>query len=98
MRKPQKARRLKISYTLHYPKCAPLIPLQGKWLEAAGFNIGDYVYVEVGTKRLVITLDPDSERTALAKRIRAVTGELVRLKEQVAHYGPGRREDDDKTN
>ena len=97
MIKVKKTRRLKISYVLHYPNCAPMIPLRGKWLAAAGFNVGDYVNVEVEAKRLIITLDPASERTALAKRIKAVTGELVRLKEQAVRYGQGRGENDDST-
>lgn len=97
MIKAKRTRRLKISYVLHYPHCAPMIPLRGKWLAAAGFNVGDYVTVAVEAKRLIITLDPASERTALAKRIKAVTGELARLKEKEASYGPGRGDDDKST-
>ena len=86
MKDQPKARRLKVSYFINYPYCAPAIPVKGRWLERAGFNIGDYVNIEVGAGRLVITIDPESERTALAKKIKAVTGELRRLKEREATY------------
>jgi len=97
MRTSQKTRRLKISYALNYPYCVPRIPIQGQWLAAAGFNVGDYVRIEVESGRLVITLDLDRERTALAKTISAMTGELARLKEQAARYSRGREEDDEST-
>ena len=35
----------------------PTIVLKGKWLEAAGFDIGDRVVLECENGRLVITLD-----------------------------------------
>lgn len=97
MRTSQKTRRLKISYALNYPCCVPRILIQGRWLAAAGFNVGDYVRLEVESGRLVITLDLERERTTLAKAISAMTGELARLKEQAARYNQGREEEDEST-
>ncbi|MBQ9989961.1 MAG: SymE family type I addiction module toxin [Lachnospiraceae bacterium] len=43
----------------------PTIILRGKWLLAAGFDIGDYIFVVCEDGRLVIT--PDAERAKLAE-------------------------------
>ena len=87
MRASHKRRRLKIGYTLYYPYCRPRLTIQGKWLAAAGFKIGDYVHIEVEGGRLIIALDPDSERTRLAEEIKALSGKLSSLKEREAEYG-----------
>jgi len=55
----KKNRRLKVygqSNGYNYQD-VPTIVLKGKWLEAAGFDIGDRVVLECENGRLVITLD-----------------------------------------
>lgn len=42
----------------------PFIRLRGRWLEAAGFEVGATVRVEVARGRLVITLATRKEATA----------------------------------
>jgi len=39
----------------------PWLRIQGKWLERAGFEIGDKVRVEVGVRRLVIEVEQKFE-------------------------------------
>lgn len=39
----------------HYTSFVPFIRLRGKWLEKAGFNIGQRIKVYVSKKRLLIT-------------------------------------------
>jgi virulence-associated protein VagC len=41
----------------------PAIILRGKWLDLAGFSIGDYVSVSCEDGRLIIT--PDAERAKM---------------------------------
>ena len=43
----------------------PTIMLKGKWLEALGFKIGDYISIACEDGRLVIT--PDAERAAVTE-------------------------------
>jgi len=57
--KNKKNRRLKVygqSNGYNYQD-VPTIVLKGKWLEAAGFDIGDRVTLECENGRLVITHD-----------------------------------------
>ncbi|MBP3631904.1 MAG: type I toxin-antitoxin system SymE family toxin [Oscillospiraceae bacterium] len=57
--KDKKNRRLKVygqSNGYNYQD-VPTIVLKGKWLEAAGFDIGDRVTLECENGRLVITHD-----------------------------------------
>ena len=54
--KEKKKRRLKVygqSNGYNYQD-VPTIVLKGKWLEAAGFNIGDSVILEVGEEGLFL--------------------------------------------
>jgi hypothetical protein len=41
------------------PTEVPLLRVQGKWMEQAGFHIGNRVRVEVQPGRLVLTLEDD---------------------------------------
>ena len=41
----------------------PTIMLKGKWLEALGFGIGDYISVSCEDGKIIIT--PDTERAAM---------------------------------
>lgn len=37
----------------------PFLRVQGKWLEAAGFRVGDRVHVEVQPGRLIVTTEEE---------------------------------------
>lgn len=57
--KDKKNRNLKVYGQSNGYNCqdVPTIVLKGKWLKAAGFDIGDRVRLECENGRLVITLD-----------------------------------------
>ena len=46
-------------------KATPTIILKGQWLQAMGFEIGDYISVSCEDGNLIIT--PDAEKAAIAK-------------------------------
>lgn len=57
--KEKKNRRLKVygqsnGYNYHN---VPTIVLKGKWLEAAGFDIGDKLILNCENRQIVITID-----------------------------------------
>ena len=61
-----KNRNLKVSAMSGYQyQAVPAIRLSGKWLNAAGFNIGDFVSVKCENGRLII--EPDVKRAELVK-------------------------------
>ena len=62
----KKARSMKVYGQSGYKyRETPTITLKGLWLEAAGFQIGDYISVSCENGRLVIT--PDAERAKVAE-------------------------------
>ena len=66
VRKKKEFRELKVSSFSGYGyKTAPMLRLQGLWLEQCGFNIGDPILVKCEDGKLTITLD--EERVCSAK-------------------------------
>ena len=66
----KKARSMKVYGQSGYKyRETPTITLKGLWLEAAGFQIGDYISVSCENGRLVIT--PDAERAKVAEAEKA---------------------------
>lgn len=66
----KKARSMKVYGQSGYKyRETPTITLKGRWLEAAGFRIGDYISVSCENGRLVIT--PDAERAKVAEAEKA---------------------------
>ena len=64
--KNQKNRSMKVHAQSGYNyKATPTIILKGQWLQAMGFEIGDYISVSCEDGKLIIT--PDAERAAMAK-------------------------------
>ena len=64
--KNQKNRSIKVHAQSGYNyKATPTIILKGQWLQAMGFEIGDYISVSCEDGKLIIT--PDAEKAAIAK-------------------------------
>lgn len=64
-RKRKDYRELKVSSFSNYGcKSAPMLRLQGLWLEELGFEIGDPILVKCEDEKLIITVDHER---ALAK-------------------------------
>ena len=80
MQPKYKPRQLKISYLRDSANHAvPILRLQGKWLEQAGFHPHDHVKVEVSATKLIITKQSDySEKRAKTQ------SEIRRLQAQIA--------------
>jgi hypothetical protein len=49
-------RKLKVYNSLGYDSSQPLIRLQGLWLQTAGFQVGDYIKVQVQYGELLIKI------------------------------------------
>lgn len=78
------ARKLKVYYSSGSSEEVPTIILKGKWLEKAGFSIGDYVEVECngGTITLTKTQPPETKETLnkeLMKLTKKQREELLRM-------------------
>lgn len=59
-KKKKEYRELKVSSFSNYGcKMAPMLRLQGQWLEAFGFQIGEPILVKCEDGKLIITLDKD---------------------------------------
>lgn len=64
-RKRKEYRELKVSSFSGYGyKTAPMLRIQGLWLEELGFNVGEPILVKCEAGKLIITVDRDR---ALAK-------------------------------
>jgi hypothetical protein len=88
MKRQSNVRRLTVSYcpTNNERGVIPYLRLKGKWLEQAGFSIGNYVQVEIEQGRLIIAaLHPDLK--GVKSEIKSLETKLAVLKEQEAHYG-----------
>ncbi len=80
------SRKLKVHYSSMGESYTPVstIILKGKWLEAAGFKIGDYVEVECTGDRITLTktTPPESKEALdeeLLKLTKAERDELLRI-------------------
>ena len=63
VRKKKEFRELKVSSFSGYGyKTAPMLRLQGLWLEQCGFNIGGPILVKCENGKLTITLDEERDR------------------------------------
>jgi antitoxin component of MazEF toxin-antitoxin module len=68
-------RALTVSEATNYGrKTAPMLRIQGLWLQELGFNIGDPVLVKCEDGKLIITQDP--ERVALNRELEEETKKL----------------------
>ena len=78
------ARKLKVYYSSGSNDEVPTIILKGKWLEKAGFNIGDYVEVECSGDKITLTktTPPENKETLneeLMKLTKKQREELLRM-------------------
>lgn len=103
VRKKKEFRELKVSSFSGYGyKTAPMLRLQGLWLEQCGFNIEDPILVKCEDGKLTITLDEerafveekkkaflDAEMQKLEKKYEAEKKKLYRqmVAEREARYG-----------
>lgn len=103
VRKKKEFRELKVSSFSGYGyKTAPMLRLQGLWLEQCGFNIGGPILVKCENGKLTITLDEervfveekkkaflDAEMQKLEKKYEAEKKKLYRqmVAEREARYG-----------
>jgi endoribonuclease symE len=62
-------------------KSAPMLRLQGLWLEELGFNIGDPILVRCEDGQLIITLD-HARAEAEAREQAFLDGEMKRLQKR----------------
>lgn len=81
------ARKLKVYYSSGSNEEVPTIILKGKWLEKAGFNIGDYVEVECSGDLITLTkTEPPENKDTLMDRLNKLTKkqreELLRMIEE----------------
>ena len=81
------ARKLKVYYSSGSNEEVPTIILKGKWLEKAGFMIGDYVEVECdGDKITLVKTTPPESKDTLMDRLNKLTKkqreELLRMIEE----------------
>jgi hypothetical protein len=89
-------RALTVSEATNYGrKTAPMLRIQGLWLQELGFNIGDPVLVKCEDGKLIITQDP--ERVALNRELEEETKKLqamfmVEKKKLEAKYVAERKE------
>lgn len=77
-------RKLKVYYSSGSNDEVPTIILKGKWLEKAGFSIGDYVEVECNGDKITLTktTPPESKETLneeLMKLTKKQREELLRM-------------------
>ena len=81
-RKRKDYRELKVSSFSGYGyKSAPMLRIQGLWLEELGFNIGDPILVKCEDGKLVITLD--RERAQAEQEEQAILDEeMQKLKKR----------------
>lgn len=102
-RKKKEFRELKVSSFSNYGnKMAPMLRLQGQWLEEFGFQIGEPILVKCEDGKLIITLDTDralaeerkqafldEEMRKLEKRFEAEKKKIYRqvVAEREARYG-----------
>ncbi len=76
-RKRKDYRELKVSSFSGYGyKSAPMLRIQGLWLEELGFNIGDPILVKCEDGKLVITLD--RERVQAEQEEQAILDEEMK--------------------
>ena len=67
------ARKLKVYYSSSNYEEVPTIILKGKWLEKAGFNIGDYVEVECDGDKITLVKTPPENKDTLMDRLNKLT-------------------------
>ncbi len=68
------ARKLKVYYSSGSTEEVPTIILKGKWLEKAGFNIGDYVEVKCNGDTITLTkTEPPKNKETLMDRLNKLT-------------------------
>lgn len=76
-RKRKNYRELKVSSFVGYGyKSAPMLRIQGLWLEELGFNIGDPILVKCEDGKLIITLD--RERTQAEQEEQTILDEEMK--------------------
>lgn len=81
-RKRKDYRELKVSSFSGYGyKSAPMLRIQGLWLEELGFNIGDPILVKCEDGKLVITLD--RERAQAEQEEQAILDEEMKKRFEV---------------
>ena len=82
-RKRKDYRELKVSSFSGYGyKSAPMLRIQGLWLEELGFKVGDPILVKCEDGKLVITLDHAREE-AEAKEQAFIDEEMKKLNKKV---------------
>ena len=80
-KKKKEYRELKVSSFSNYGcKMAPMLRLQGQWLEAFGFHIGEPILVKCEEGKLIITLDQD--RVLMEEKKQAFLDEEMRKLEK----------------
>ncbi len=94
VRKKKEFRELKVSSFSGYGyKTAPMLRLQGLWLEQCGFNIGDPILVKCEDGKLTITLN--EERAFIEEKKQAfLDAEMQKFEkkyeaEPLLEYAPG---------
>ena len=78
-------RYLKVSeYSAYsYKTPAPYIRMIGRWLEKAGFGIGDYIVVDIEDGKLVITKDDNGNVRKVREETKKLEREKKRLEERL---------------
>ena len=81
-RKRKAYRELKVSSISGYGyKLAPMLRLQGQWLEELGFKIGDPILVKCEDGKLIVTLDR-ARAKAEEREQELLTAEMAKLKKR----------------
>lgn len=80
-KKKKEYRELRVSSFSNYGcKMSPMLRLQGQWLEAFGFKIGEPILVKCEDGKLIITLDKD--RVMMEEKKQAFFDEEMRKLEK----------------